>query len=630
MSNLLNNATSGLLSFQRAISTTSHNIANSRTEGYSRQRVELESRPGERHGWGSPGNGVTVAQLERMTDRFAVRRVIDNTAAHARENTHHLLASRLDSLLADESQGLASAMSGFRSAIEDAAADPGSGSSREAMLAGANALAGRFSTLQSQLDDTRNEVAERMRGELASLNDFASAIADLNARITGAQRPGKEPNDLLDQRDTLINKIASHVDVTTLAREDGSMDLLIGNGAALVLGSRAETLYAVDDPIATARVRIETENRSGGRVSLSGIPLGGSLGGLHDFVDETLDPVRHRLGRIALTTAAEMNEQHALGIDARGRPGGTWLDSAEPIALSGIENTGDATLAARIDEASDLAASDYLLRWDGAAFEVTRRSDGNQSTGTLPLIVDGLELTLQSGTPAVGDTFIVSATAHAAGGLTNLVTQGDALALARALHASDDVANAGDAQLQAPKVVDASNASLNTPVDIVFVDDDSYNLVERSSGTVVEAGVAYSSGAAIIHNGWSTTLEGMPRAGDIHRIDPNTDARGDNGNAIALAERQDAKVIDGRASVVTEHASLITYVGGRTRTLDTRASALETLRDDAIGRVESVSAVNLDEEAIDLAKYEQAYQASAQAIAVADTLFQTILGAVRR
>ena len=632
MSDILNNASSGLLAFQRAISTTSHNIANSRTEGYSRQRVELTARPPDSRGIeDKPGNGVLTLSIQRQHDRFATAAALSSTSQLARESTHRDLAGRIDNLVADESLGLGPALSDFYTAIEDAAAEPGSQAARQALLSEADALGGRFGSLQSELDDTRIEVNDRLRFEIASLNDLVQGVAELNARITASHGRGgtNGANDLLDQRDVLVSKIAEHVDVTPLEQTDGSINLIVGNGTALVLGEKAHKLHSAYDPTGPARQRLEIETGENRRQPLANLAIGGSIGGLIDFATEMLDPVRHRIGRLALVSAAEINAQHKIGLDANGDAGEDWFSSAEPETLSSTSNTGSGTVSASIVQTSELEASDYLLRWNGAQFDVTRRSDGALTSSSSPVTIDGLEITL-SGTPAVNDTFLVSATGHAAGRFESEIERTDQLALAATLIGTDAIDNSGDATLAQPVVSDATDANLGRAVDITFTSDSAFDVVDRASGVPIASGVAYTPGASIAYNGWSTSLSGRAAAGDVHTVKLNDEGIGDNSNALALVALQNERSVGGSATVSDEHADLVSFVGGRKRTLDTRADALETLRDEARARAESVAGVNLDEEAIALTKYEQAYQAAAQAIAVADTLFQSILGAVRR
>jgi len=632
LSDILNTASTGLLAFQRAISTTSHNIANARTEGYSRQRVELQARPPDSRGIDDkPGNGTMVRSIQRQHDRFAAAAVLASASGHAREATHRDLAGRIDNLIADESLGLGPAMSDFYNAIEDAAAEPGSRAAREALLANADALSGRFGALQSELDDTRIEVNDRMRFEIDSLNDLAQGVAEINARVVASHGRGgtNGANDLLDQRDVLIGKIAEHIDVTPLEQTDGSVNLLVGNGTALVLGQDAHALRTVHDPTGPARQRLELDTGGGRRLALGATPVGGSIGGLIDFAGEVLDPVRHRVGRLALVTAAELNAQHEVGLDANGEPGAAWFTSAEPETLSSTSNTGSGTVTASVTDTSALEASDYLLRWNGASFDVTRRSDGTRTNTSAPLAIDGLEITL-SGAPAVNDTFLVSATGHAAGHFDSTIDRTEELALAATLVATDALDNTGDARLAQPSVTDETDAALRDSVDIRFTSDSTFDVVDRASGVPITTDIAYVAGETITVNGWTSSLSGSPAAGDVHRVDLNTDGSGDNGNALALVASQDAMAVGGRATANDEYADLVSFVGGRKRSLDTRVAALETLRDEALARSESVSGVNLDEEAIELTRYQQAYQAAAQAISVADNLFQSILGAVAR
>ena len=629
---MLNNAASGLLAFQRAISTTSHNIANARTEGYSRQRAELQARPPDSRGKDdSPGNGVGVFAIERQHDRFAAAAALAGTSAHARESTHRDLAGRIDSLLASESLGLSPALSGFYTSLEDAASDPGSPAAREAVMAGADALAGRFGALQKELDATRREVSERITFELDSLNDLVKGVAELNERIVASNGRGRTSgaNDLLDQRDVLVTQIGEHIDVTPLLQSDGALDLLVGNGTALVLGQNAHELRAVPDATAPARQRLEIDTGGGRRQRVGSEPVGGSIGGLIDFATQTLEPVRHRLGRIALVTADILNAQHASGLDANGELGGAWFATAEPETLSSTSNSGNASVTATVTDTSALQASDYLLRWNGAEFDITRQSDGTRTSSPSPAVIDGIEITL-GGSPAVNDTFLVSATGQAAGQFETLLTRPDQLALAGAMVAAADPSNTGDARAAQPRVLDKDDPALLDPVDLVFTSDTTFDVVDRNSGTPLASGLSYVADAPIAFNGWSMTIDGTPRQGDVQYVDANVNGSGDNGNALALVALQEAPSIGGTTTASEDNAELVSFIGGRTRTLMVRSDALATLRDDAIGRAESVSGVNLDEEAIELTRYEQAYQAAAQAVAVADTLFQSILGAVRR
>ena len=305
MNELLGNGTSALLAFQRAIRTTSHNIANVNTEGYSRQRVLLDAAPPNRDGGGFDGNGVRVAGVERIASGFAAARVHETTAAHAREATHHELASRLDALFADGALDPSASFGDFFAALEDASLDPSSTTSRELALRSGEEVVARMRTLQGELDGTAREVDGRRRAGIERVNELSTGVAELNGRIVEHRAGGRQQlaSDLLDQRDRLVGELSVLVDVETIGQDDGAMNVSIGDGIALVTGRRASPLRAVEDTTRPGRSDIEVGN--GVTWQPVGVRLqGGELGGLEAFESDTLEPAMQRLGRLAQAFAA--------------------------------------------------------------------------------------------------------------------------------------------------------------------------------------------------------------------------------------------------------------------------------------------------------------------------------------
>ena len=541
MSDLLGTGTSALLAFQRAIATTSHNIANVETEGYSRQRVAFETQnPGRNVGAGQIGGGVAVTGVQRLASDFAVARVHEATSSHARENTHHELAARLDALFADDGLDPTERFATFFTALEDASLDPSSTTARELVIAEGESVADRMRTLQGQLDTTAGEVDDRRGASADRISELASGIADLNGRLIEHRATGrtKLAADLLDQRDVLLGRLSAEVDADAVVQDDGALNVTIGDGVPLVVGREARTLRTVPDATRPGRSDLELGTGSSWQ-SVGARVHGGELGGLEAFEAGTLEPAMQRLGRLAQAFSAEVNAAHANGIRPDGAAGGQWFAVDGPSATAAAANTGGAVLGANVNDASQLAATDYRLRFDGGAWEITRTSDGARTTNaTLPTTLDGLEISA-SGTPAPGDSFLVSATRGSAGSLRSTVASADDLAFAR-------------------------------------------------------------PGAGI----------------------------GDNENARALAGLGTGRFVAG-ATVAEDLGTLAGTVGGQTATLATRSDALEAMRNDALERRDSISGVNLDEEAIDLVRHEQAYQAAAQVIRTADELFDTVLSAIR-
>ncbi|MCF5930323.1 flagellar hook-associated protein FlgK, partial [Xanthomonas perforans] len=185
------------------------------------------------------------------------------------------------------------------------------------------------------------------------------------------------------------------------------------------------------------------------------------------------------------------------------------------------------------------------------------------------------------------------------------------------------VANLGTGKISDVKVTNAQNPALLTPSSIEFIDANQY--------TIDGAGpFAYTAGQTISANGWSFALDGAPKAGDTFGVGPMGAGSSDNGNAKLLANIDDAKALSGGTVTLNGALSgLTTSVGSAARAASYSADAQKVINDQAQASRDSISGVNLDEEAANMLKLQQAYQAAAQMISTADTVFQAILGAVR-
>lgn len=630
MSDLLSSGASALLTFQRALSTTSQNIANVNTEGYSRQRVNLESvvdNPNERR---QIGSGVRITSIERLQDEFATGQVLQTSSAFARQRTHLDMAGRIDSFMADGALSLTPALNSFYNAIQDANSDPASLANREIIVEQASSLSARFRGMQQQLDGLQEEVNDRLTASVSDVNEIASAIAEINSQIitTRAGLQDQAANNLLDQRDQLIVSLSKLADVRTHVQDDGAMNVYAGNGLALVVGGDAQQLRVAQDANNAGRLDIEIDVNANWQ-PVGALLQGGSIGGLRDFERDTLSKTMHEVGRMALVLADSVNEQHKQGIDLQGNNGTDIFTSGNPEVTSSTLNTGSGDISATISDISSLEASDYRIRFDGSGYTTTRVSDGQQTSGPLPVTIDGIELSV-SGAPATGDVFLVSPTRRAAAFIDNTLTTGEALALASPLSSSSSTDNTGTARIGLSSIPDPQNPALGNSVEIVFSDANTFDVLDTTSGTTLATGQSYTPGSAIQYNGWEITIDGVTSAGDIHRVDAASSNSGSNDNGLALVELQTALTVTGNQSINDTYGSLVSSIGGQNRSLQTRSAALENLNTGAIERQQSAQGVNLDEEAINLSRYQQAYQASAQIIATADTLFQTVLNAVAR
>ena len=629
MTDLLNTGKTALFAFQKALSTTSHNIANVNTEGYARQRVDFDTVNGQGLTPNGTATGVQITSLERVADEFATARVTAATSAHSEQEVQYQMSSRLDNLVADEALSVTPALSDFYNALQDATLDPSSIASRSVVLNSAEQLAGRFASLQTQLDDTATEVNERTAQAVSMVSDYAQEIAEINQSImsAGGNRNTQSVADLKDKREQVVAKLAEQIDIDTLMQENGAMNIYISKGMNLVTDSTARELTTARDSTDPLKLQIRIGGDNSTQILDSQLQ-GGVIGGLNDFSDNTLDSARHELGRIALSIADQVNAQHAVGIDLDSDPGADVFSSAEPVIYSDTQNTGTGVLQGEITDTSLLEASSYTLAFDGASYTATRESDGVSVTGSVPMSIDGLDLTI-SGTPVAGDVFMISATGDAAASMDVLIKDPEDLALAGQLTTSSDINNLGESSISAPVISDPEDIDLQTPVEIVFSSETTYDIINSTTGAAIVSGATYIKNDPISENGWEISISGDAKAGDTHRIEPNVNGRADNSNALSLIDTQTALSVSGIETFNDAYGSLVSRIGSDTNAAATRTSALENLKESAIDRQQSVQGVSLDEEAIDLTRFQQAYQAAAQVISTSETLFQSILGAVR-
>ena len=626
MSNLLATGSSALIAFQRALSTVGHNVANINTPGYSRQRVEFEARDATYFGYGYQGNGVQIVDVRRMADSLATSRLLDSGGELARLQQLSTLSSRLDQLFSEKATGISAPWSSFFDSVNALSSNAAGSADRESVLAQANALVTRFRQIDQHLDGLDIEVNAGLTAATDEVNRLAKEIAQLNGQIGGSSSPS---GDLLDRRDQLISELVAFTGGNAATQDGGLVNVFSAGGQPLVVGATASTLVTVPDPYRPERLQVALET-NGQRVTLDKRALGGQIGGLVEFRTTVLDPAMAELGRIATSLAQTFNEGHRAGMDQYGQMGADFFTLPAPRLSSNANNTGNASLTTSVGNVAGLNAQNVLLRFDGAAWVATHPDTGASipmtGTGTAadPLVVNGIEVVLASGTPAANDRFLLQPTAGAAGNLGVAITDPGRIAAATPVKATTDLANTGSGKLSGLKVTDAANAALLAPADIEFIDATQYTI----NGT---GPFAYTPGQTIAYNGWSVVLDGAPAAGDTFSVGPTGANSSDNGNAKLLSNLDDARVLNGGTLTLNGAiGGLTTQVGSAARQADYSAQAQQVIHDQAQAARDAVSGVNLDEEAADLMRLQQAYQAASQIIATADTLFQSLLAATRR
>lgn len=635
-SGLLNVGVTGLNAAQAGVLTTGHNIANASTKGFSRQQIIQTTNTPMLTGAGFFGQGTNVDTIQRVYNKFLTGQVLSAQTGAAEMDSYLAEVRQIDNLLADPSAGLSPALSDFFKGVQEVAANPSSIPARQAMLSASQALVGRFQSVDQRLREIRDGVNSQVTSEVSLVNSYAQQIADVNQRIILAQAAGptQPANDLLDQRDQLIADLNKEIRVTTLLQSDGTYSVFIGNGQPLVVGTLNYTMQAVAAPDDPERTIVALRSPTGSTVNIpESLLTGGKLGGLIAFRSESLDPVQNGLGRIALTLAQNFNDQHRLGQGLTGALGGNYFDVtlAGPTVRANSNNTGTGAVTAAIDTGNigNLSASDYRLTYNGGVnYTLTRLSDSAilVNGAPLPASVDGFAITV-GGVPVAGDSFLIEPTRNGAGNLALAITDPRNIAAAAPIRTSVALSNSGTGKVSSGTVnaPPPPNVNLTQTVTITF-DNPPTTFDVSGTGTGNPANVAYTSGGNITYNGWTIQITGTPAAGDVFTLAANANGVADNRNAMLLGALQtQTPMVGGTASYQSAYSQIVGQVGNKTREVEVAGQAQQALADQAQSSVEQVSGVNLDEEAANLLRFQQAYQASAKLIDIAGKLFDEIL-----
>ena len=627
MADFLNTSLSGLQAAQRALATTSNNIANAATEGYSRQRVSFGSRPPEFAGVGYIGTGVAVTDIRRSYDAFLGEEVRTGTAAQARLDTFAGIAGRVGDLIGSDSGGLSQGLQSFFDALQSLANDPASTPVRQTFLSEAGSLASASAPWMASLATLASEVDGRIDDAVTTVNGLAQALADTNGQLAASQgaADGNLPGDLLDQRDRLLQELSGQLDVSVVEADRGTVSVFVGNGQTLVLGEQATTLSSGGGVFGPGQREITI----GGSV-VSGQLSGGALGGLLDVRREVLEPTRNEVGRVAVGLAEAFNAQHSEGVDLAGNFGADFFAVGGPEVFAASSNTGGATVAATIDSAGALTGDDYQLQFDGTNYTLTNTTRGESvaltGTGT-------------AGDPLAGRRSVAggqrrsrrrrplcrAAHAHgrrrlcAAGGRPGRGRRGVPPAhrrLARQCGRWRDLRRRA-AGWKDPNLLTRRDHS-SSPADHLRDQRRRHDHYPSRRGNDIDL------------EGYRVQITGAPAAGDKFTVGPNSAGVGDNRNAQALLGLREAGVLEGgQRSLLQQSDALLARVGGATAAAQTALESQTALLRNSEASLESVRGVNLEEEAANLLRFQQAFQANARVIQTANTTFQSLLAAFR-
>ena len=676
MAGLIGIGLTGILSQQAALNTTGNNITNANTPGYSRQEVLFETQEGQRTGAGTIGSGVNVADIRRLANEYLVQQVREDSTLYGEQQALNSELSRLDNLLGGENTGLSNALNNFFASLQNAAEDPTSLPQRQLVLSEAQQVVNRFQALNQEFIQQRESIKTQMQQGVKDANTLLKSIAELNLAISESPgiAQGQMPNELLDKRDEKLRQLSELVAIKVSPTEGSQVNVSLGNGQSLVTGGNAASLGTGESAQDPTRLSFTLSN--GSRiVNIDDQIQGGKLGGLRRFDTEGLKPAFDELGRIAIAVSDAVNSQHEIGMDLEGELGGRFFVdiNSEAVQRGRVTANGNnqspqtGQLAVEITDSSALAAGSYTLQFsgDGRNFELVDESTGEAiKQGRLPnpvqseISMPGFDIKIEGGDFYPGDKYSIQPSRNGAGNIGLVVNREEDLAFASPVRAEADLGNVGTGQIDQGTMLNVRNPNTNSllpgfqtpgdlangPLTVTFEDNGSqltYTITDSNGVSLGPTDQVFNSGvtnalfsedpsAGSAYQGFQFQISGQPGAGDVFTISFNSGGVSDNRNAELLAALGTANTLNNSTQNFAEgYAGLVEDVGVKTRQSQLDVDAGKTLLEQSTNQRESVSGVNLDEEAGRLIQYQAAYNASAQVMSVAQDLFNTLLQSFR-
>jgi flagellar hook-associated protein 1 len=672
--NIFSIGLSGLQAAQIGIATTGENISNATTAGYDVETPDYTESSGQNTGSGYIGSGVTTSTIQRAYSQYLTTAVNNAQSTNSSLTASYNLATQLANLVGSPTTGIASSISTFFTGMQTVANSPSSTSSLQTALSDAQTLASEINETGQQYDAMRQSVNTQLSNAVTQVNSYSSEIAQLNTQIASASSAGQQPNQLLDERDQDVASLSQLVGVQVVQNNDGSYSVFLGNGQPLVTGSQSYNLTTQPSSTNASELTVAWSGLSGSSTTpqaLSSSALqGGTIGGLVSFVTQTLDPAQAQLGAIATSFAAQVNAQNEAGITASGATGSALFSVSPALVTGNTNNTGNASVSVTLTDPTSPPTDNYALSYSTASgtgtwtlTDTTTNSvvgtTTTQPSSTNPFVAGGMSIT-STGTMNSGDSYSIQPTANALDSFSVATTVATSIATASPVLVKASSTNTGTGTVTAGAATagftvpsspvtltytaptgTATDGTLSgfpngTTVTVTTPGSSTPTTVTIGSGTPPATGVSYdpSTGATITITGpaadglnnVSFTMTGTPANNDTFTISSNTGASQDGSNATAIADLASSTQIDGTNTLTSAYANYVNSVGNTTSQLDASSTSQQSLVTQLTAQQQSVEGVNTDEEAANLLQYQQLYQANAQVIQTAATMFQTLIG----
>ncbi|MEF1283121.1 flagellar hook-associated protein FlgK [Vibrio sp. M250220] len=619
-SDLLNLGSQSVLTAQRQLNTTGHNISNVNTEGYSRQSVIQGTNMPRQYGGETYGMGVHVEKVRRSWDQFAVNELNVSTTNYAHkvddEGNLEMLSSMLSSVA---SKKIPENLNEWFDGVKSLADSPNDVGARKVVLEKANLITQNFNDFHETIRRQSDVTNKKLELGIERVNQLALEIRDLHRLMM--RTPGPH-NDLMDTHEKLVAELSEYTKVTVTPRKNAEgFNIHIGNGHTLVSGTEASELKMIDGyPDVHQRRLAMIEGK--GIKAITTKDIDGKIGAMLSMRDEKIPELMDELGRLATSFSYQVNKLQSQGLDLRGNIGGLMFTdvNSDVVAKSRVvtSSNSSADVAVFIEDTSKLVGGEYSLQYTGGDYYITRPS-GEQFI--VPVVdnaitLDGIRIDIRKDLES-GERVLLRPTRSGAAQM-KMATNDPSDIAAQSYEASTTFAQ-GKAKFS------IEQAGALREFEVIISPDGKQFAVTDTKGNVLLEPRDYPPSGVVTVQGTSFELTdgALPNDKFTANLVPS---EGDNGNLLKMQNIQtDKKLNDGESTILDIYHNLNTNVGLQMSTASRLTDVSRLEKEAAQERVASISGVNLDEEAANMMKFQQAYMASSRIMQAANDTFNTIL-----
>jgi flagellar hook-associated protein 1 FlgK len=561
-----------------------------------------------------------VENVRRSWDQFAVNELNLSTTNYANKIDNEADLEMLSSMLSSvASKKIPENLNEWFSGVKSLADSPNDVGARKVVLEKATLISQNLNDFHETVRRQSDVVNKKLDLGIERINQLAVEIRDTHRLMM--RTPGPH-NDLMDQHEKLIAELSQYTKVTVTPRKNSEgFNVHIGNGHTLVSGSESSELKMIDGyPDVHERRLAMIEGK--GIKAITSKDMDGKIGAMLSMRDEKIPYLMDQLGKLATSFSHEVNTLQSQGLYLRGDIGGLIFSdvNSELAAKSRVVTPAgsEADLAVYIEDTSQLIGGEYSLQYHDGDYYVTRPSGERSQVAVIDdaISLDGIRIQINQDLQA-GERVLIRPTRMGAAQI-GIETNDPAQIAAQSYEASTTFA-------QGTAKFNIEQAGELREFEVIISPDGKQFAVTDTNGKILLQPQDYPPSDPVTVQGTTFELTAGAQANDKFTANL-VPSEGDNGNLLKMQNIQtDKKLNGGESTIIDIYHDLNTDVGLQMSTASRMTDVSRLEKEAAQERVASISGVNLDEEAANMMKFQQAYMASSKIMQAANETFDTIL-----